>query len=233
MKDYKKILVLSSEHAGNEIPSFLKEKVVISNQVLNSHRGLDVGASYLSELMEEILEVPVQQFKISRLIIEGNRPLGDKGLFSSYMKNASSAEKEMLIKLFHTTHWKAVQKEVKNKLKKTGKCIHIGIHSFTPVFHGVKREMDIGLLFDPKNTFEKKICVELQKELQKIGLVVRLNKPYKGIDPGMTQSFRQEFKNYAGIELEVNQKIFRQKNFSKKSLLICETIKRYLMKFKI
>lgn len=228
MKDYKNFTVFSSEHAGNSIPSFLKGKVFIPDKVLNSHRGLDVGVFYLSEIAEEILQVPVFKFEISRLIIEGNRPLRDPGLFSTYMKKISDQEKKKLIVDFHKPHWREVEKRVKAKINKSGRCIHLAIHSFTPVFRGNKREFDIGLLFDPKNSLEKKVCKLLQKEFQKIGFTVRLNKPYKGTDPGMTQSFRQKLKNYAGIELEVNQKIFRQKNFSKKSVHICETMKKCL-----
>lgn len=228
MKDFKNFTVLSCEHAGNKIPSFLKDKVFISEKVLTSHKGLDVGALYLAKIMQKDLGLKLYSFEVCRLVIEGNRPIDDSALFSRYMREVSNKDKKKLIEKIYHPHWTRVESEVEKKLKSEKKCLHIGVHTFTPVFKGVKRNLDIGLLFDPKNKLEKSFCVMLQKKLTLHGFVVRMNYPYKGIEPGMTQSFRTKFKNYGGIELEVSQKIFRQKSFVKKSKLISQIFKECL-----
>ncbi len=88
--------------------------------------------------------------------------------------------------------------------------LHLSVHSFTPVWEGVERPTDIGILFDEDVARELTFGKLWQNELQKSfpNLNVHINKPYNGKDDGFTTHLRQkyQFKNYIGIELEMNQK---------------------------
>lgn len=222
--------VLSCEHAGYEIPNEVKDKIYISEMVRSSHRGWDKGAKELALKIQKKSQVPLYSFDICRLVIEGNRPLADSGLFSQYTKNLSEITKKKLIKI-HQLHWEKVKKTVLKKIAAKGYCLHLGVHTFTPVLRGEMRTCDIGILYDPKNKDEKLFAQIALKELRALGFVVKMNYPYKGVEPGMTQTFRTELKGYAGIELEINQKIARRSNADKKFDLITEKLLMILDKF--
>ena len=88
--------------------------------------------------------------------------------------------------------------------------LHLSIHSFTPIWHGVERAVDIGILFDPDRKLETNYCQQLKLALEEKlpNQSIKLNEPYKGTDDGFTTWLRKRYadKAYAGIELEVNQK---------------------------
>ena len=92
--------------------------------------------------------------------------------------------------------------------------VHLSVHSFTPIWKGVPRTVDIGLLFDPTRSMEAQICEAMQKILKQElpHLSVRLNEPYLGTDDGFTTYLRTQFSDsaYAGIEIEVSQALNEQ-----------------------
>ena len=51
----KKILI-TCEHGGNQIPAWLAESLNIPEEVLNSHRGLDLGALSIAKLLENFAD---------------------------------------------------------------------------------------------------------------------------------------------------------------------------------
>lgn len=222
MKD----LLLTCEHAGNEIPNFLKDKLVIPKKVLSSHRAYDPGAYEVFKICEKVLKKKGHSFHTSRLVIEGNRPLADGGLFSKYSILLEDSDKQKLISM-HTKHWNKARSFGKRKKR----VFHFAIHTFTPVLKGEKRLVDIGILFDPKNILELRVAKKLKKHLDLSGLNVAFNKPYSGKSPGLTTTLREEFKNYSGIEIEVNQRFIRQKRFKEVSFLVANAIKDCLIEF--
>lgn len=222
MKD----LLLTCEHAGNDIPKFLKDKLVIPKKILSSHRGYDKGAHNIFKVCEKVLKTKGHSFHISRLVIEGNRPLIDSGLFSKYSSLLEDRDKQKLISM-HSKHWNKARSFVSRK----NRVFHFGIHTFTPVLKGEKRLVDLGILFDPKNILELKVAKKLKKHLDLSGLNVAFNKPYSGTSPGLTTTLRGEFKNYSGIEIEVNQRFTRQKRFKEVSFLVANAIKDCLIEF--
>jgi predicted N-formylglutamate amidohydrolase len=97
------------------------------------------------------------------------------------------------------------------------RVLHIGVHSFTPARRGVVRPMDVGLLYDPSRRFEVAIARAWRAALRRVApeLVVHRNAPYRGVDDGMTRALRRRVpdRDYAGIELELNQKWLRRGRF--------------------
>jgi predicted N-formylglutamate amidohydrolase len=88
------------------------------------------------------------------------------------------------------------------------------VHTFTPLLRGHRRDVDIGLLFDPARAFERRVASAWGRQLQLAlpRLRIRRNKPYKGTDDGLTTHLRARLpdRRYAGIELEVNQRFPRR-----------------------
>jgi predicted N-formylglutamate amidohydrolase len=91
--------------------------------------------------------------------------------------------------------------------------LHLGSHSFTRVKSGVVRNADIGLLYDPRRASEREFCRKWRDALRTLAprWVVRFNYPYHGYSAGLTTELRKRMPAdvYAGIELEVNQKLVR------------------------
>jgi predicted N-formylglutamate amidohydrolase len=92
------------------------------------------------------------------------------------------------------------------------RVLHISVHTFTPVLHGVTRNADIGLLYDPSRKSEKQFAELWGAKLSALGRV-RNNYPYKGTNDGHTTALRRIFKQevYLGIELEVNQTMTKRR----------------------
>ena len=78
------------------------------------------------------------------------------------------------------------------------------------MWKGKRRDVDIGLLHDPRRPAEAAACRRWRAELARLepALRIRLNRPYRGWTDGLCTTLRSRFPwgRYAGIELEVNQR---------------------------
>lgn len=206
-------LILTCEHAGNKIPKDWKKPFFVPLKVLNSHRGIDIGAKELFISLKKSLKCPFFLYEMTRLLIELNRSIHHPKLFSEYSKPFTKHDKKILIDNFYLPYRTLVENAIRKNLKKSEKpIVHISVHTFTPVLDKVKREVEIGLLYDPKRKNEKDFCGELQRALKNKlpkEYRVKLNKPYQGKADGFTTHLRKCFKDeeYLGIEIEVNQAI--------------------------
>jgi predicted N-formylglutamate amidohydrolase len=199
--------IISCEHAGNEVPDEFNSLFKNANAVLTSHRGWDPGALGVAEFLAEHLQCSLHSFPITRLLIEMNRSLNSPQLFSEFSSNLQASDKLALINELYHPYRHAVEEEL-NELQKP--VVHISVHSFTPVWDGVTRDVDIGLLFDPSRKLESAFCEQWVRNLSSFlpGKKIKANEPYKGTDDGFTTYLRTVFSNsaYAGIEIEINQK---------------------------
>jgi predicted N-formylglutamate amidohydrolase len=202
------ILVLTCEHAGNEIPLEFRHLFSKETGVLDSHRGYDPGAFDLFTHLKELSDFSHFQ-STGRLLVEVNRSSHHPNLFSEFSKILSLESKKQILEQYYFPYRKEVERNIAKLLKKGEKVLHVSVHSFTPALNGVVRNADIGLLYDPSRQEELRISADLKQQLRKIDpqLKVRFNYPYLGKADGFTTYLRKKFpKNYSGIELEVNQK---------------------------
>lgn len=204
-------LVLTCEHGGCLIPRIYRPLFQGSEEVLNSHRGWDPGAL---ELFKKL--VPLADFhkssSTSRLLIELNRSIDHPRLFSEFTKTASPEQKKRWIDTYYQPYRREVEACISEMMEQGAEVLHVSVHTFTPVLHGVVREADMGLLFDPTRVGEKKICKFIRHQLYRKlpSFKVRFNYPYLGKADGFTTSLRKKFPmNYYGVELEVNQKFYQ------------------------
>lgn len=201
-------IIVTCEHAGNQIPEAYSQHFKNADQVLQSHEGWDPGAWPIAHLISSALNVPLYGSHNSRLLIEVNRSLDHPQLFSRYTSHLNDLEKQQLIDTFYLPYRSRIENEIGKSQKPV---LHIGVHSFTPTWDNVEREVDIGLLFDPTRKFELEFCQHYEQALNAVPPPYRIqfNKPYLGIDDGFTTYLRTKFEDnhYAGIEIEINQKL--------------------------
>ena len=202
-------LLLTCEHAGNNIPAKFQHYFTGADEVLNSHRGWDPGAAELAECISERVQVSLISYPISRLLIEPNRSERHPKLFSEFTKNLSEEDKTDLLNNYYRPHRKMVTDEIYKKISEHKRVLHVGVHTFTPDLNGRLREFDIGLLYDPSRIPERSLAEEWKRNISP-RFRVRMNQPYKGKADGLITALRKLFSEevYLGIELEVNHKLF-------------------------
>lgn len=201
--------VISCEHGGNQIPAAYAPFFRDGQLILQTHRGYDPGALALFQQISADLADFSHYSKISRLLIELNRSVHHKNLFSSFTRVADPSTKKEIISLYYLPYRNLVESKIEEFIRGGDAVIHISVHSFTPELDGEVRNADIGLLYDPARKEEKDFCKKWKDQLSIYApsAVVRMNYPYKGTADGFTTYLRKKFKErYCGIELEVNQK---------------------------
>ena len=202
-------LVVSCEHGGNRVPTGYSALFRGQRSVLASHRGWDPGALPLARTLARSLDAPLVATTVTRLLVECNRSPGHRGLFSEFTRGLPRDEKSELLDQYYHPHRGAVEAVVRSGMRTHGAVIHIGVHTFTPVLGGRRRDADIGLLYDPRRAFETTFCELWTIALARVApeLHVRRNYPYRGTGDGLTTALRQKLpaKRYLGIEIEVNQ----------------------------
>lgn len=206
-------LILTCEHGGNDIPAPYTPLFEKEEALLQSHRGYDIGALELYHKLEPLADKSFHT-TTSRLLVELNRSLHHRALFSEVTQQLPEHERKQIINSYYTPYREQVETLIQDFIQAGRRVLHLAVHTFTPVLGTVHREGDIGLLYDPKRKAEQQFCRTWKKllELQDPNLIVRFNYPYLGISDGFPTYLRKRFgqHDYIGIELEVNQKFVQQ-----------------------
>lgn len=209
-------LVLTCEHAGNEIPDEYSDLFSGAGEVLETHRGYDPGALDLFNSLSGMADF-AQPYMISRLLVEPNRSLGHPQLFSEYTSGLPEPQKEQILEDFYYPYRHYLEDRIAAYVRAGEEVLHLSIHSFTPELNGEVRTADIGILFDPARPAEKEFCENFAQKILQEDAELRLknNYPYLGTDDGFTTYLRKLFpQQYRGIELEVNQKFVSENSMS-------------------
>ena len=201
----------------NTVPAQYSSFFKDNEAVLTTHRAYDIGAIELYETLVQKLNPDFcLKGEVSRLLIELNRSLHHPQLFSDFTKSLSKEEKEELIANYYRSYRSEIEYFITSNIKSNFNILHISVHSFTNELNGIKRNADLGILYDPKSALEKEYARTYKNELS-IHLPafrVRFNYPYLGTADGFTSHLRKKFpQQYAGIELELNNSYATAKNF--------------------
>ncbi len=177
---------------------------------LNSHQGWDPGAySLFCEMAKSGVDYTLYS-TTTRLLVDLNRSLFKRSLFSEFSIVLPQCEKATLIKQNYTPFRQQFSTNISRLLYSHKFVMHVSVHSFTPVLNQKVRNADIGILFDPGFGIEKILARKwrslIKAEMPKLN--VRFNYPYRGKPGGHVFDLRKQFGAhcYAGIELEMNQK---------------------------
>ena len=203
------VVVITCEHAGREVPPEYRRRFRGAADVLRTHRGHDIGALAVAQRMAARLSAPLVFSLTTRLLVELNRSIESRQLFSEFMRDLDDAEREAVLARYYWPFRSGVRRLLEDSVRAGRTVLHLSIHSFVDVMDGRARALDIGLLFDPERHAEVSICEAWRAGIQAQGGDLRLafNEPYLGIDDGHTTSLRKVFgaPQYAGIEVELRQ----------------------------
>ena len=203
-------LLLSCEHASPLIPEPYVQLLAGARHLLHSHRGYDIGAAAVCRGLEGLAEAALYG-GCSRLLIDLNRSLHHRGVFSDFSQHLPRAAREEVVARYYTPFRNAVLAAVEEIIARHGGVLHLSVHSFTPVLNGVVRFTDLGILYDPRREGEKELARRLASALRASdpSLALRMNYPYRGVADGHTTALRRRCgdRGYLGLELEINQKL--------------------------
>jgi predicted N-formylglutamate amidohydrolase len=201
--------VVSVEHATRRVPA--RYRRLIPREILAGHRGWDPGALRLGEELARTLQAPLLAAGASRLLVDANRSLGHRGSFSRWTRGLGADERNALIARYWEPFRSATRRAIDDIIRSHARAVHLSCHSFTPVFEGTVRNVDLGLLFDPARKAERELAGKLRRALgnELPALRVRFNQPYRGVTDGHTSGLRRELSGrvYSGLEIEVSQAI--------------------------
>jgi predicted N-formylglutamate amidohydrolase len=209
-------LVVSCEHASNRLPSRYR-RLGLSPVRLEEHIAWDRGAAIVATIVARRLRAPLHRAKWSRLLVDPNRSVGHPKLIPAVAfgvpipgnRRLTPVERTHRLHTYYNPYRDAVLRDVLDVVRTEGTCLHVAVHSFVPVFDGVERRADFGLLYDPARRREAAFAVLLREGLQAQGFEVRMNFPYRGTSDGFTTALRRRLRApvYVGLEIEMNQRL--------------------------
>lgn len=204
-------LILSSEHGVNNIPNKYANLFTPYQDLLETHRGIDIGSLDLAIYLHQHLPADFVQAQVSRLLIDCNRSLKHPQCFSEISITLPNSEKKAIMETYYLSYRNKIKQLIEETIAQDQIILHLSIHSFTPIWQDAIRTTDIGLLYDPRRRLEKYIAKQLQNNIKAKNspFRIRMNYPYKGISDGFTTTLRKIIPEdkYIGLEIEMNQAI--------------------------
>ncbi|MDT0684220.1 N-formylglutamate amidohydrolase [Roseicyclus sp. F158] len=228
-------LVVACEHASCHVPPELSD-LGLDAEALRSHIAWDIGAAPVARLLGELLDAPVVEGAISRLVYDCNRPLPapdaipERSEIHAVPGNASlteDARRERFDRV-HAPYHDALAGTCAAQEEKTGRrATLLTIHSFTPVYNGMARELDLGFLHDATPDLAEAACrAETLRGIWRAAL----NEPYSAAD-GVTHTLKLhgEEKGRPALMIEIrNDLIADDASAERMARHLAETLKEPL-----
>lgn len=180
--------VIVCEHASNNFGAAAGALGLNSAQQ-QAHIAWDPGALGLAKGLSAALDAPLIHATASRLIYDLNRPPHVAGAMPARSEVhdipgnlALSPEQRLSRTEAHYLPFHAALFALLSRRLASGKpTALITIHSFTPVYFGTQRAVELGIIHDSDDRLAKAIAA------RDTGLLTRLNEPYSAAD-GVTHT---------------------------------------------
>jgi predicted N-formylglutamate amidohydrolase len=184
-------ILLVVEHAGRRIPKALGTLGLAAGE-LERHIAWDIGAEGLARGLSEFLDAPLVLQLYSRLVYDCNRPPEAPDAIPVMSeqtpipgnRDLTDAQREARIAALYRPFHAAVNRLIDERAARGQGTILVTVHSFTPVYKGVPRSLDLGILHDSDARLADRLLEVCQSEAD---LVVRRNEPY-GPQDGVTHT---------------------------------------------
>ncbi|MCL6284339.1 N-formylglutamate amidohydrolase [Ruegeria sp. 2012CJ41-6] len=182
--------VLVCEHASRFIPAAL-DRLGLDGEAAQSHAAWDVGAMELAVELMGALDAPLVHSRVSRLVYDCNRPPEADSAVPARSERFDIPGNQGLSPAHHAQRVRDVYMPFRDLLAEVLTAhkkppILVTIHSFTPVYNGVHRDVELGILHDT----DDRAAQVLLKRSADCGLRVALNEPYSARD-GVTHTLRE------------------------------------------
>ena len=176
-------VLLVCEHASAAIPGEFGG-LGLSDEARLSHVAWDPGALAVAEGLSRRLDAPLASGVVSRLVYDLNRPpespgaMPEQSEIHSIPGNAglSEAARAARVARYYAPFHEGLSRML------DGMAALVTVHSFTPSYHGARREVEIGVLHDSDARLADAMLAR-----PPAGYLVRRNDPYGPAD-GVTHT---------------------------------------------
>lgn len=182
--------VLVCEHASRFIPAAL-DGLGLGDEVAKSHAAWDIGALDLAKALMQMLDTPLVAARVSRLVYDCNRPPESSESIPVQSEiyhipgNTGLSEGQISARVRDIyTPFRDLAGQVLDQHPTPPMLITI--HSFTPVYNGQSRPVELGILHDEDDRLARAL---LGQARQRTGLRTEMNQPYSAAD-GVTHTLR-------------------------------------------
>ncbi|WP_373048722.1 N-formylglutamate amidohydrolase [Vulgatibacter sp.] len=196
---------LTCEHASERLPDGYAWPPG-DERLVGTHWAYDLGAADLVRELAEALRAPAVLSRFSRLLVDPNRPDGAATLFRAEAegqpvglnRQLTDAERTRRLERFHRPYHEAIHQ----RLAGYEAQVLFSVHTFTPVYEGQVRQVEVGVLFDT----QEELAAHAARAIHAAGFVTRLNEPYSGRE-GLIYAAERHAAAHGkmALELEVRQ----------------------------
>jgi predicted N-formylglutamate amidohydrolase len=170
------------EHASRHIPASYGG-LGLDEVALASHIAWDPGALAVAETMSERLDATLIAQRHSRLLYDCNRPPESPGAVPAVSEIyqipgnncLSAAERQTRIDRYYVPFRDTLAGVIDRRIGKGRPPMLVTVHSFTPVYNGNEREVELGILHGADARLAD---VLLDAARVTSNLVIRRNEPY-------------------------------------------------------
>ncbi len=187
-------VLLVCEHASRHLPQSLGT-LGLADDGLNAHIAWDPGALAISKLLSSRLDAALIFQNFSRLAYDCNRPpqaVDAMPMHSEIFEipgnvNLSEGERQQRLDEIYRPFEAALSSHIRLRQKAGSQPVLVTIHSFTPIYRGVTREVEIGIMHDADSRLADAMLMPGQAG---DGFILRRNEPY-GPEHGVTHTLKE------------------------------------------
>ncbi len=178
-------VLLVCEHAGRAVPAAL-DGLGVSRDVLESHRGWDIGAEAVARRLAEHLGAPLVLQRYSRLVLDANRPPGsptsipDVSHGAAIPANRRVTEAERAARIAEILE--PMDTAIDELFDRHPRRAAFSLHSYTPVLEDRARPWHAGMLTRRSVETGERLIASLRR--QDPALILAMNEPYRIEDDG-------------------------------------------------
>ncbi len=192
-RDGESNILLVCEHASNRIPASLNE-LGLTPDARAAHISWDLGAAEVAAYLSGNLDAALIAPRFSRLVHDCNRPSDDASAMPERVDSidipgnvglSESARQARIREVYRPFH-DALAALIAARYRPGRMPIIATIHTFTPVYQGRRRTLDLGVLHDRDTRLADEILKLCARD---DALVTRRNQPYGPLD-GVTHTLK-------------------------------------------
>ena len=201
-------LLMTCEHASSNLPEWSSTKE--DDIFLGDHWGWDPGAANLTRALFDEIGGTAVLSRFSRLVCDPNRAPSDPSFIVesiedhaiSWNQHLDEVERERRRARYHEPYHAAIDQVLRDRATHRRPTRLLSIHSFTPVYRGEAREVEIGVLFDDHEPHAQALI----EAFDALSLHTLPNEPYSGY-AGLIHAARRHGRQHGIVylELEIRQ----------------------------
>ncbi len=202
--------LLAADHAGRLIPRALGT-LGVDEAERQRHIAWDIGIAGVTERLAGLLDATAVLQNYSRLVIDCNRapdhptsiPALSEATAIPGNEGLSAADRATRKRAIFDPYHAAIAELIDARRAAGRRTVLVAMHSFTPVFKGVARHVDVGVLYHHATPFSRMMLEVLRAEGD---LAVGDNEPYAITDTSdYTVPVHGEGNGLDHVEIEIRQ----------------------------